>query len=260
MRKIAALVEVELKRMLIAKSTYIYAVIYFASYIISAVYFKLYGTEGSVLKVGNTQSFPIQHLQTSYLTTGIFLAIYVAYIIIQERTKGTIKLVLLRSISRMEYYMSKIISIFLFSVLLTLMMIILSYIVGMLFFGWGTEMVFGSLTASGLKGVLWTLFCGLAFSFAYFAFGLLVMVVSMFVNQIMGSVVIMGGVLIFGEYAEIFPAIKQFIIFHQMIFFHADIFEKSASYNLISAFVIGGYCLAFSVLGYLVFRKKDLIV
>lgn len=238
----------------------IYAVIYLISFIISAVFFKLYGSEYTVLTVGNAQSFPIQHLQASFLFTGVFLAIYAAQIIVEERSRGTIKLLLLRPVSRTAYYISRVVSIFLFSVLLTLMMIILSYAVGLLFLGWGDQMIWGSLTSSGIHGVLLTLLCGLAFAFSYFAFGIIAMAVSMFTSKLMESAIIMAILLMAGQYFELFPSIKQFAVFHQMLFFHIDIFEKSFAYNAVNILVLATYYVIFGIIGYLAFRKKDLYV
>jgi|GEM_PF-3564415 len=260
MKKIGSIVEFEVKRMLLSKTTAIYTIIYFVSFIISVIFFKLYGNDGSVLTIGNAQSFPIQHLQASFLFTGIFMAVYVAQIVVEERSDGTIKVLLLRPVSRLAYYISKVLAIFLFSILLTLIMIALSYIVGMLFFGWGDQMVFNSFTSSGMQGVLITLLCGLAFAFTYFTFGLIAMVISMFTNKLLESVIIMGVLLMVGQYFEILPSIKQFTVFHQMLFFHIDIFEKPFAYNITSFLVLSIYCVVFGMVGFSVFRRKDLYV
>jgi len=260
MKKIGSIVAFETKRMLLSKTTAIYAGLYLINFIISAIFFKLYGSEYTVLTVGNAQSFPVWHLQASFLYTGIFLAIYVAQIIVQERNRGTIKLLLLRPVSRPTYYISRVVSIFLFSVLLTLMMIVLSYVVGLLFFGWGEQMIWGSLTSSGIQGVLLTLLCGLAFAFSYFAFGMVAMLVSMFTSKLLESAIIMGILLMAGQYFELLSSIKQFAVFHQMLFFHMDIFEKPFAYNVTSILVLTAYCVVCGIIGYLAFRKKDLYV
>lgn len=260
MKNIGYLAVFELTKMLRSKSILIYAMLYFMNYIISAIFFRLYGSEGTVLTVGNAQSFPIQHLQASYLYTGVFIAIYVAQIVTAERTQGTIKLILLRTVSRTEYFISRIISILFFSLFITLMMIILSYIVGMIFFGWGNEMVFHSLTAAGLNGIAITLLSGLAFSFVYFVFGLIALVVSMFTSKLLESAIIMGVVLMAGQCFELFLKIKKFSIFHQMYFFSSDILEKSFSYNTMNLAILSVYLLFFGIFGYLIFRRKDLYV
>ncbi|ASA20031.1 ABC transporter permease subunit [Paenibacillus donghaensis] len=260
MKKAGSLIGFEVKRMLLSKTTATYTGIYFISFNISAIFFRMMGSDGSVLTIGNAQSFPIQHLQASFLFTGIFVAIYVGQIITQERTQGTIKLPLTRSISRLEYFMSRVVSIFFFSVFITLLMIVLSYMVGMLFFGWGDNMVFFSLTSGGLQGILITLLSGLAFAFSYFAFGMIAMVISMFTSRISVNATIMGILLMVGQYFEVLPSVKQFAVFHQMLFFHIDIFEKPFDYNVISFLVLVVYCVICSIIGYRIFRKKDLYV
>ncbi len=261
MKKVGSLVGFEVKRMLLSKTTAIYAGIYLISFIISAIFFRMTGSDDlTILTIGNAQSFPTQHLQASFLFTGIFMAIYVRQIITQERTQGTVKLSLTRAVSRLEYFISRAVSVFLFSVFITLLMIVLSYVFGMLFFGWGDEMVFFSLSSGGLQGIFITLLSGLAFAFSYFAFGMIAMVISMYSNRVSENAMIMGILLIVGQYSEVLPSVKQFSIFHQMLFFHINIFEKPFDYNVISFFVLLAYCLIFGIIGYRVFRKKDLYV
>lgn len=260
MRKISALMGFEIKRMFLSKSMAVYAGIYFINYLLSAVFFNLYGSEGTVLSVPNAQSFPIQHLQASYLFTGIFVAVYVSQISVQERSEGTVKLILLRSVSRLTYFFTRILSIFFFCVVITLLMIGLSYIVGLLFFGWGDQLIFHSLSSQGAAGVGLTLMSGAAFAFAYFIFALIVFVVSLFCDRLLESVIISGVLLIIGEYLQLVSSIKQYTIFHQMYFFCVDIFEQSSAYVLTNLLILLGYGVLFGLAGYVLFRRKDLYV
>ncbi|EIT87949.1 hypothetical protein A200_05202 [Parascardovia denticolens IPLA 20019] len=260
MKKIRTLLAFECRRMLTSTSTLIYAIIYFISYIISAIFFKLYGSDGSVLTVASAQSFPIQHLQAGILFTGTFVAIYVAQITRQERTQGTIKLILLRPVSRSQYYISRILSIASFSMLLTLIQITVGYLVGMLFFGWHGSLVFGGMTSSGLTGIGLTFLSGAAFSFAYFAFGLLMLLLSEFLPRLIDCAVTGMIILLVGQYAEVVPCLRQYVLVHQMLFFHQDIFGMNAVYNLRSAAVILAYSLICGFIGYHVFRNEDLSV
>ena len=251
MKKIRTLLAFECRRMLTSTSTLIYAIIYFISYIISAIFFKLYGSDGSVLTVASAQSFPIQHLQAGILFTGTFVAIYVAQITRQERTQGTIKLILLRPVSRSQYYISRILSIASFSMLLTLIQITV---------GWHGSLVFGGMTSSGLTGIGLTFLSGAAFSFAYFAFGLLMLLLSEFLPRLIDCAVTGMIILLVGQYAEVVPSLRQYVLVHQMLFFHQDIFGMNAVYNLRSAAVILAYSLICGFIGYHVFRNEDLSV
>lgn len=260
MKNICNLTLFEMKKMIRSKSTLIYFLFYFINYIISGIFFNLYGDEGSVLTVGNAQSFPIQHLPASYLFTGIFIAIYVAQIVTQERSQGTIKLILLRAVSRIEYFVSRVISILLFSIFMVLVMISLSYITGMIFFGWGDKMVFNSISASGIQGIFITMKSGLSYAFVYFIFGLISLLISMFTSKLLESVLIMGVMLMTGQYFELLPEIKNFTIFHHIYFFGSDILENTTRQNLTNIAILSVYLLIFIFSGYLVFRKKDLHV
>jgi ABC-type transport system involved in multi-copper enzyme maturation permease subunit len=260
MSNVKSLVSFEVKRFLTAKSTFVYASIYLVNYIISAIFYKLYGSELTVLTAGNGQSFPIQHLQGSYLFSGVFIAIYVGHIIVQERTTGTIKLQLLQPVSRNEYFFSKVLSIFVFSIFLSFLMIILGYVVGTFFFGWGDQLVIASLTYSGLSGVFITLKSGLALALPYFVFGLMALVVAMISNYLLESTIIMGVFLMAGQYLELIPVINRWSLIRQMYFFCLDILTKPSAYIMMSLFSLICYALLFGVVSYFIFKKKDLFV
>lgn len=192
------------RRMLTSKSTLIYVIIYLTSYIILVIFFQLYGSDGSVLTEASAQSFPIQHLQAGTLFTGTFIAIYVAQITRQERTQGTIRLILLRPVSRLQYYISRILSIAFFSILLTLIQITVGYWYlcrdAVLWLAWNS-----CLWQYGGKRADWggiTFLSGLAFAFAYFAFGMLMMLLFGFLPRLIdcaaAGIVILGYCLICG--------------------------------------------------------------
>ncbi|MHC5229128.1 ABC transporter permease [Enterococcus sp. LJL99] len=260
MKTIGYLTIFELRKAFNAKSLWIFALIYSVNFLLSALFFKLYGSEGTVLTVGNAQSFPIQHLQGNYLVGGLFMAIYVGQLIIQERTQGTMKLILLRAVSRRHYFISRILSIVVFSLLLFLIMLTLAYVIGWLAFGWGEELVFHEVTATGVSGVKLTLICGFAYSVAYFVFGIVSLVVSLVASKLLETVLIMGVTLIAGESLELFPAINQFSLTHQLYFFGTDFLEKSKTIWLQNMGILGVYLLIFGLIGYLVFRRQDLMI
>lgn len=157
------------------------------------------GNNGSVLTLGNAQTFPIQHLQASFLFTGTFLAIYIGQMISQDRSQGTIKLILTRSVSRLEYYMGKVLAVWLLSLWLTLLMIALGYVIGLLFFGWGDSLVFFSVQSGGWEGFAVTMLTGLAFAFSYFAFGMIAIVVAMLADKVLETAVLLGILLMAGQ-------------------------------------------------------------
>lgn len=260
MRAAGILAGSEVRRMVWSKTSAIFAGLYWVSFMISAVFFKIMGSDGSVLTLGNAQSFPVQHLQASFLLTGTFLAVYTGQMISQDRSQGTIKLILTRSVSRLEYYMGKLLSVGLLSLWLTFMMIALGYLTGLLFFGWGDALVFFSVQAGGWKGLAVTFLTGLAFAFSYFAFGMISMVVAMLADKVMETAVLLGIMLMAGQYFELLPAVKQFAVFHQMLFFLIDIWEQPYTYNVINAAVVIAYSAVFGMLGYFIFRSKDLHV
>lgn len=259
MKNIWTLTLFELKRTLTSKMLMIYTLIFIANYVLTAVTFNVYGADMTVI-TGQAQSFSVEMLQSSLTLTAVFVGIYVGQVLIQERNSGTIKFVLLRSVSRLQYYITRILSIFLFSLLLTAIMIVIGYVVGILFFGWGDTFVFYSVVTSGWHGIGITLLSGLAFAFAYFIFGLIALWLSQFIQRISTLAMIMGMSTLIGQYVVIYPQIKQYVIFQHLLFFHIDLFEKPFLYNVTSFSVLVVYLLVIGISGYYLFKKQDLYV
>ncbi|MEI3614553.1 ABC transporter permease subunit [Pseudogracilibacillus sp. SO30301A] len=259
MKNILTLTLFEFKRTLTSKMLIVYTLIFIAMYVLTGVIFNIYGAESAVI-TGYGQSFSVEMLQSSITFTAVFIAIYVGEVLIQERNNGTIKFVLLRSVSRLQYYITRILSIFLFSLLLTAIMIVIGYVVGILFFGWGDKFVFYSVVTSGWNGIGITLLSGLAFAFAYFIFGLIALWLSQFIHRISTLAMIMGMSTLIGQYAVIYPQIKQYVIFQHLLFLHIDLFEKPIFYNITSFSVLVIYLLVIGISGYYLFKKQDLYV
>jgi len=259
MKNIWRLTSFEFKRALTSKMLLVYTLIFASMYVLTGILFHVYGADSTVV-AGYGQSFAIEMLQASITFTAVFIAIYVGEILIQERNNGTIKFVLLRSVSRFQYYISRILSILLFSLLLTSIMLLIGYVIGIPFFGWGDTFVFHSIVTSGWLGVGVTLLAGLAFAFAYFIFGLIALLLSQFIQRISTLAMLMGMSTLIGQYIVIYPQIKQYVIYEHLLFFHINLFEKPFSYSVTSLGVLVTYLLVIGTAGYYLFKKQDLYV
>lgn len=260
MRNILTLLKFETMRLLTSKLSLLYAAIYGLSFLISAYFYSVYGSEGSVLVTSNGQSFAIQHLQASFLFTGVFVAIYASSLILQERTKGTIKNILTRPVTRGVFFVARALSLTVFVIFISFMMIVIGYIVGIACFGWGDYMEFATLRYPPIEGVFQTLKAALAFSYAYLGYGMMALVVSMFMDQMISSVTVMTLLIMVGQYAEVLPNLKAGVIMHQMLFYHIDLFQESQAVIIWNGFVIGLYIIVFFILGLVTFRQQNLKV
>ncbi|ELP1222603.1 hypothetical protein R1S95_001416 [Listeria monocytogenes] len=260
MKNIAILMSFEIKKVFTSKLLGLYGLFIFSVELIAAIFYKVAGPDMTVITTANAQSIPIQMLQASLTFTALFIALYVGDLYVQDRNNGTIKLVLLRSVTRFQYFITRIFSIFIFTVTLTLITILAGYLVAMPFFGWGESFEFYGVVADGWTGILYTFLGGLAFSYAYFAFGIVTLFISLYIDRVSTLAMIIAGSTIVGQYAVTLPTIKQYIIFQQLLFFHIDCFTQSLTYNLVSLTVISTYILLFGTVGYMLFNKLDLTV
>ncbi|KAF1301436.1 ABC transporter permease [Candidatus Enterococcus willemsii] len=260
MRNMLSLLLFELKRLVRSRLLWLYGGFSVLVELITIFIYYTYGADTTVILTPNAQSIPIQMLQASLTFSALFVGLYVGDVYIQDRNNGTIKLVLLRSVSRLQYFMTRIIGIFMFSLLMTIISLLAGYLIGVIFFGWGDYFEFYDVVASGAQGVLYTLLGGVAFSFAYFVFGILALLLALFTERVSMLAMIAAGSTLIGQYVLLFPSVKQFTIFQQLLFFHIDWFTQSMSHNLINLAVLVGHLIVASGVGYFLFKKLDLNV
>ncbi len=121
-------------------------------------------------------------------------------------------------------------------------------------------MEFATLRYPPIEGVFQTLKAALAFSYAYLGYGMMALVVSMFMDQMISSVTVMTLLIMVGQYAEVLPNLKAGVIMHQMLFYHIDLFQESQAVIIWNGFVIGLYIIVFFILGLVTFRQQNLKV
>lgn len=260
MRNICTLLSFEIKKLFTSKLLWLYVAFISTTQLITGILYHIAGPDMTVITTANAQSIPIQMLQSSITFTALFIALYIGEIYIQDRNNGTIKLVLLRNVSRLQYFITRIISILVFSFILTMITILAGYLIAIPFFGWGETFEFYGFLSNGWTGVWYTFVGGLAFTFAYFAFGVISLVIALYVDRVSMFAMIIAGSTLIGQYIVTIPSIKQYVIFQQLLFFHIDWFTQPLSYNLVSLIVLSAYVAVFAAIGYHLFRKLDLEV
>lgn len=260
MTNFSTLMSFEIKKLFTSKLLWIYTGFILSMELITAIFYIVDGPDMTVITTANAQSMPLQMLQASLTFTALFIALYVGEVYVQDRNNGTIKLILLRSVSRFQYFITRLVSILIFSLVLTSITILAGYLIAMALFGWGESFEFYGIITSGWSGVLYTLLGGLAFAFAYFAFGVIALVISLYVERVAMLALIMAGSTLIGQYILLFPTIKQYVIFQQLLFFHIDWFTQPLSYSLVNLVIILFYVLVFGTVGCILFNRLDLNV
>jgi ABC-type transport system involved in multi-copper enzyme maturation permease subunit len=214
----------------------------------------------TVIETANAQSLPIVLKYTTAQFFSIFMAIYIADIITDEYKTGSLKLSMLRPISRTMLLNSKVATIFAFTVILTLFFILSNYAIGIVSFGWGDSAVYNGITYSTIDGILLTAKVFAVSILPLMAFGMITMFIAVVSSNMTTTIAVSIGISMVGQYLNALPSIKVFSIVNQMYFF-SDYFVKinNPSEMMLSVMVNLAYIVIFYLLAIYTFKTKDIL-
>ncbi|MCM0650539.1 ABC transporter permease [Clostridium swellfunianum] len=226
------------------------------------VYYYINSDAGmqTVIETANAQSLPIVLKYSTAQFFSIFMAIYIADIITDEYKTGSLKLSMLRPISRATLLKSKVSAIFAFTVILTLFFILSTYAIGIVSFGWGNSTVYNGITYSTIDGVLLTVKVFAVSILPLIAFGMITAFIAVSSNSMTTTIAISIGITMLGQYLNALPSIKVFSVVNQMLFF-SDYFVKinNPGEMMLSVIVNLVYIVVFYLLAVTKFKKKDIL-
>lgn len=207
----------------------------------------------------NGQVFPVTSLDGLSTILAIFLIILIADMLTEEYIGGTLKLPLLRPVTRGQLLAGKTLALFLVTVLLFLFTMLSGYLIGILSLGWGNKFVMAHTTLSSLKGILTTLMVYGLTLLPIFAFGVAVLALSLFLTS-SGSVIGLAiGMLFAGSIiSQVSRTLSPFIITTYFKPYHDLINGNWAAINAgLLAFVV--YTAVFYLASHWYFTRKNLL-
>lgn len=250
----------ELLKLFKTKKLYLFFVILAAATTVTVYYYDSDTGVQTVIETANAQSLPIALRYSTAQFFSIFLAIYIADIITDEYKTGSLKLSLLRPVSRTSLLRAKIAAIFVFTVVLTLFFILSCYAIGMMSFGWGNYTEFKGATYSTVGGLLLTAKAYAVSILPLMAFGMMNVFISIVSSQMTTAIAVSIGISMLGPYLSAFPSIKVFSVIHQMYFFsdYFVLFDPPDD-RMLSIGVNMAYIVVFYALSQAAFNKKDIL-
>jgi ABC-2 type transport system permease protein len=255
------LLQNELLKLFKARRLYVFFLLLTATTVIT-VYYYINPDAGmqTVIETANAQSLPIVLKYSTAQFFSIFMAIYIADIITDEYKTGSLKLSMIRPISRATLLNSKVVVIFAFTVILTLFFILSTYAIGIVSFGWGNSTVYNGITYSTIDGVLLTVKVFAVSILPLIAFGMITTFIAVSSNSMTTTIAISIGITMLGQYLNALPSIKVFSVVNQMLFF-SDYFVKinNPSEMMLSVIVNLVYIVIFYLLAVTTFKKKDIL-
>lgn len=205
------------------------------------------------------QQFPLTNLSGMVQMFSIFAIIMIAEMITEEYTTGTLKLSLLHPVTRRRLITAKAASLWIATLILLLFTMVFSYIIGTVFFGWGSHFVLLEKTYSTGAGLLMTLGAYLLTSLPVMAISLVVLYAALFLNS-SGAVIGLGLGFFFAQsiISQVSSKLAPF-----MVLTYTDIWGflyseqwRKVGYGLLVFLIYGGISYILSLRK---FRQKDLL-
>lgn len=261
----------EVYKMLSRKKIYIFMGILFLLVIIMTISTimtnKAFGTGG----LGNNQtinpmqtngqSFPITLLDSIIsFTLPIMVIILVADIVTGEYAEGSLKLPLLRQVSRKQLLVAKVGALLISIMILLFFIMILGYIFGAAILGWGDKFLIKEISLSTIYGILFTLFIYSFSILPLLSFGMVILLFSITLSN-EGSVISTGvGIFITLTIVnEMFYRISPYLLNYYFNIYNliGSGFEIE---NITTAIlVIFSYGIVFYGASLSIFKKKDIL-
>ncbi|MEF3305682.1 ABC transporter permease [Paenibacillus sp. GYB003] len=209
------LIQCELFKVFRQKKLYLFMLILTAVEI-SAV-FQIYRKAAGFTGFGpNGQSFPLTVLQNSTFFIPILIAILAADSIAEEYRSGNLKKALLCPVSRMDLLHAKIVSMFTVVAVLLVFLVLSSYVIGTLSFGWGERTVVDEIVYTFSEGGRLVAQIVLLSVPPNLAFGMIVIIAALLTTNPGGSIGAALVLLAVSPLVEGIPQVRDFFIGYQM--------------------------------------------
>lgn len=190
----------------------------------------------------------------------LFLIVLVAAMFTEEYTNGTLKLSLLRPISRGKLLMGKVAALLITIIALQLFIMFLAYIIGFVVFPGGEVFVFEKSTFTIAEGIFRTIGSYLFTVLPLFSFSMLILLLVINFNSSGGAVGAgMGLFVLLDMISGNFQQIQSYVINTYFRYFQFFFVEVEIEKVLISFAIIMLYALLPYMISRHIFKKKDIL-
>jgi ABC-2 type transport system permease protein len=221
----------------------------------------------------NGQSFPLTVLKGIYFLVVVLMTILLSEMITDEYKNGTLKHTLLRPVTRVKLLISKVLALLIFNISFLVFILLVSYFVGTIIFGWGNGFEFGGTklssagdyigvrqSFSGMNGVLFMIAAYMLTLFQFMATGMVILLISLLFSN--SGAAIATSLALWVVLPPILQAVKQirpflldsYFYFISAFLINIDIMQVIRGFVVI--FVYGFIFLSISVY---MFKKKDIL-
>ncbi|WP_158289507.1 ABC transporter permease [Paenibacillus flagellatus] len=254
------LIQCELFKVFRQKKLYVFMLVLTAAEI-SAV-FQIYREAAGFTGFGpNGQSFPLNVLLNGTFFIPILIAILAAESIAEEYRSGNLKKALLCPVSRMDLLHAKIVSMVTVVAVLLIFLVLSSYVIGTLAFGWGERTVVDEMIYTFSEGIRLVAQIVLLSVPPYLAFGMIVIFIALLTTNPGGSIGAALVLLAVSPLVEGIPQVRSFFIGYQM-----QVVPFLPLHDMAAMDLWGGLAVSIVYFGVLyagsvmMIRKKDILI
>ena len=210
----------------------------------------------------NGQSFPLT-LFGGVMSTilPIFVVILIANMVTDEYTDGSLKLPLLRQVSRNELLIGKLVSLTVVMILMMLFLILLGSGLGTAFFGWGDRFLIKGRAISSSQGFIFTLLIYGSSLISLVSFGMVILLFAVLLDN-SGSVVAIGMGILFSSLflGQVLPETSPYLISSYFNTYELFTSQTGLKEVALGFLVILTYGIGFLIPSIFIFKRKDLLI
>lgn len=218
------------------------------------------GNPSTIWTFSYGQSLPIALTEIYTQLMAFMIPIYVAGSFASEYTQGTLKLSLLRPVSRMQLLKAKCASLLVLISVLTLIAVIAGYALGIYQLGWGAGFEYGGKLYSTGQGIFMTLLAYLCLIPPCAAYGLLAVCIALVSGDMAATIIASLSISIIGFNLNTVSAIASYSLSYHMAYLYKFFIPKpDLPGGLIALLMLLLYLGIFAVVSILLFKKKDIV-
>lgn len=261
--RIKKLIQNEIYKMLHQKFIYLSIICVIVVVIISGIGIGYVLPENS--DAGSGYLFMLISSRTAISMIGaVLILIFSSMLISNETSFGTIQMMLINPISRLEFFLAKLITAMIFSIILLTTIILSAFVVGKIIFSYGDLVERGIVLFTQWEILSNFLYCYLILLFPIFALICYGLMISVLINNVGMAIGLSVGSIIFLDIVKERLNLSSFLFqsyIETPFEFAQDLIEGFGINWTPKIFycigISGGWIVVFLLIGYLIFSKKD---
>lgn len=250
----------ELYKLFKMKKVYIFIVVMLGITLLNLYDYQPGGAETTVWEFHFGQSVPLAMIQIFTQFMIIFIPIVAADSISNDYRNGTLKLSLLRPVTRVQLLQAKIMTLFVFIAVSTIFFLILAYALGTYFIGWGEATEYMGATYTPIKGIGITIGIYALFILPTMAYGILASFIAVLSKNMSTAVIITLVLITIGLNLNDMTAIAPYSLAYHLMYFHEELMLTQNGFEILKNMsVVLIYIVVFAGLSFKIFKNKEIL-